>query len=214
MDSSKQMQLCQRLSSLGATASLFYSYLDVPFMKEKIKAYKQHFKYYNKRKPGLNRYGLSLISLDGGFSGSPDLDSLKEHNKEAGSNLTENSFREPTPLFKECGELQSLMEPVRPFLGRSHVLRLNRGGFFPPHRDDIGLTPLSFRLFISLCEREKFVFILDDKRIFFYPGRVYFINTHLSHCLFSFQDESDFIIFNVTLREESVQAVLSCLQIA
>ena len=214
MDSLHKMSLYQRLSSLGKTASLFYGYLDVPLMKEQIKAYEKHFKYYNKRKPGFNRYGLSLISRDGGFSGSPDLDSLKEFNKETGSHLTEISFREPTPLFKECAALRSLLKPFRPFLARSHILRLNKGGFFPPHRDDIGLTPLSFRLFVSLCDREKFVFLLDDKRLFFYPGRVYFIDTHLSHSLFSFRDESDFLVFNVILQEESVQAVLNCLQTA
>lgn len=213
MDLLKQTQAYQRLSSFGK-AVLLYGRLNVLNMKEKIKIYEKHFKYYNKRKPGYNRYGLSLTSRDGNFSGSPDLDSLKEYNRENNTNLTESDFREWTPLFKECEELQNIIEPFRKYIGRSHVLRLNRGGFFPPHRDDIAFIPRSFRLFISLSDSDHFVFVLDDETVFFYPGQLYFINTHLSHCIFSFYDKNDFIIFNVDLSEESVKAVIKKLGIS
>lgn len=68
MDLLKQTQAYQRLSSFGK-AALLYGKLNVLDMKEKIKIHEKHFKYYNKRKPGYNRYGLSLTSRDGNFSG-------------------------------------------------------------------------------------------------------------------------------------------------
>ena len=47
----------------------------------------ENFEYikYNPRKD-INRYGLSITSLDGGLSGRPDLDSLYEYNKENNTN--------------------------------------------------------------------------------------------------------------------------------
>lgn len=213
MDLLKQTQAYQRLSSLGKIV-LLCGKLNVCDIQEKIKIYEKDFKYYNKRKPGYNRYGLSLTSKDGNFSGSPDLDSLKEYNKENNTNLKERDFREWTSLFKECEKLQIIMEPFYKHIGRSHILRLNRGGFFPPHRDDIGSVPQSFRLFISLSDPEHFVFLLDNEVMFFYPGKLYFINTHLNHCIFSFHDKNDFIIFNIDLSEESAKAVINKLSVS
>ena len=47
--------------------------------------------HYNPRKD-IKRYGLSITSLDGGTSGVPDLDSLKDYNRENNTQLTECDF--------------------------------------------------------------------------------------------------------------------------
>ena len=215
MDSFKQIQCYHRLTSLGKAALLQgeMNEPEIEIVKNKAQSYKEHFKYYNKRKPGFNRYGLSLTSRDGGFSGVPDLDSLMEYNKEHGTDFKESSFKTWTPLFKELHYLQEIMEPFHKYISRSHILRLNKGGFFPPHRDDLSFVPQSFRIFMSLSHPDWFVFLLNNEVQNFFPGRLYFINTYLSHSLFSFRNENDFLIFNIDLSEESVKTVLRQLKI-
>lgn len=210
MTDSQHIQLRHELLSLGNIIPLKKAVYSKE-VKKTISDYQEHFKIYNPRKDGYNRYGLSLTSLDGGFSGVPDLDSLYEYNKLHGTNFDEPDFRKRTTLFNNCNSLKEAMEPFHNCMGRSHILRLDRGGFFPPHRD---LSDISFRLFISLCEDiQSYVFILDDKKSFFQQGQVYFINTLLSHSLFSFVDESLFVVFNIDLNEEAVSAVFDNLSI-
>ena len=201
-----QLLLNQLLLSLGKIASLNIV-LDITQINQKILSFESDFKPYNPRKKGYNRYGLSITSLDGGFSGIPDLDSLLEYNRENNTKYSESDFREWTSFFKECNELREKMTPFHKSLGRSHILRLNRGGFFPAHRDSVTPIPWCFRLFIALCPADRFVFLLDNERVFFNPGQLYFINTQLAHSLFSFEDKSDFVVFNIDLCKDSVMAV-------
>lgn len=196
-----------KLSSLGSVFTLNSNYcINLEEFEKCLYNYRERFKPYNPRKKGYNRYGLSITSQDGGFSGVPELDSLYEYNQLHGTQLEESDFREWTPFFKNSEPLKEVMKPFHKYMGRSHVLQLNKAGFIPPHRDG---SPTSFRLFISFCDNtEDYVFILNEKRVFFQPGRVYFINTLLSHSLFSFRDDCLFAVFNIDLCEEAVKAVL------
>lgn len=213
MDTLKRIRCQQGLLGLGKVASL-RQYVDVLILNKKIRDFEKHFVYYNPRKKGFNRYGLSLTSKDGGFSGIPDLDSLFEYNQENNTSFKESDFREWTPFFKSCRELREVMTPFHKYIGRSHVLRLNRGGFFPFHRDSFSINSQTFRLIISLCQDEnQYVFLLDKEKIFFNLGRLYFFNTQLAHCVFSFEDKSDFVVFNIDLCEESVSALVNNLEI-
>ena len=207
MNTLQKIQLNQVLLSLGKVVGL-QIFVDRDRINKYIASFDSDFKPYNPRKTGYNRYGLSITSLDGGFSGIPDLDSLLEYNKEHGIQYSEMDFREWTPFFKSCKELQEAMVPFHKSMGRSHILRLNRGGFFPFHRDCVSLAPECFRLLISLTEPNHFVFLLENKRVFFQPGLLYFINTQLIHSLFSFEDKSDFVVFNIDLCEDTVKAVI------
>lgn len=213
MDTLEQIQSHQALLSLGKKASLM-QYVDVLCINQIISDFEKYFVYYNPRKKGYNRYGLSLTSKDGGLSGVPDLDSLIEYNKEHGTDFNESDFRKWTPLLKACKALQEAMSPFNKYMARSHVLRLNRGGFFPFHRDGYGFNAKTFRLIISLCRSEnQYVFLLDNENFFFSPGRLYFINTQLAHCIFSFEDRSDFVVFNIDFCRESVQTLINNLEV-
>ena len=209
LDQSKT-ELRAKLSLLGSLVPL-NCFVDLTEIKQSLKSYERHFKPYNPRKAGHARFGLSITSLDGGFSGIPNLDSLFEYNKLHHTSFDEPDFRVQTDFFKNCGTLYSCLKPFHDFMGRSHILRLDRGGFFPPHRD---LSESSFRAFISLCEgANDFCFILDEKKIFFKPGQLYFIQTMLSHSLFSFVDGAHFALFNIDVKKEAISALfehLSC----
>lgn len=166
---------------------------------------------YNPTKPGYGRWGLSLTSLDGGMSGVPDLYSLKEYNATHGTSYAETDFRTPTPALEAGGDLRHGLERLGP-LGRSHLLRLGRGGFFPPHRDTALLRPECFRVLANLnFSSNSHSLIINDRQYFLEPGLLHIVNTTLSHSLVSFVDFSHFLVLNLPLTVESVEKVTDLL---
>ncbi len=170
------------------------------------------WKPYNPRKEN-NRFGISLTSLDGGASGEINLDSIFEYNKENGTNYNELSFRVKTTFFENNEALKNLIHPWENYLGRSHVIKLNTGGFFPWHRDSYGLVADSFRLISFLPSSQySMVVLLDGEILKYQPGQLYFMDTAKEHCLFSFCDNQYVIVFNVETNKETVRSVFSQLE--
>ena len=161
---------------------------------------------YNPRKK-IDRQGLSITSLDGGMSGMPDLDSLYDYYSETGIALDETNFTTKTPVYKY---FKQWLDPLEAHLGRTHVIRLNQGAFFPPHRDNKHSNIDSFRLFLPLnYKNSQNFFLLEDKKIEFKNGVMYFIDTAKMHTLFN-TDEYPFyfVVANIILSKESVDATL------
>ena len=166
------------------------------------------FKYlqYNPRKD-IKRYGLSITSLDGNMDGV-DLDSIKEYNKENNTEYDELSFQAFTSVYYESQEIQKVTEPFLGHIGRSHILHLPEGGYFPPHRD----LPVyveqqnSLRVLVPLkgCNPPDMYFMYEDKPLHFEHGRAYFLNTNKAHNLFAFKD-SYMIVLNIKTSEEVYQ---------
>ena len=161
---------------------------------------------YNPRK-NIERYGLSITSLDGSLNGI-DLDSIKEYNKENNTEYDELSFNKFTEVYNVSSEIQKIIEPFKNHIGRSHILHLAEGGYFPPHRD----LPVyveqqnSLRVLIPLkgCNPPDMYFMYEDKPLHFEHGRAYFLNTNKSHNLFAFKD-SYMIVLNIKTSEEVYQ---------
>jgi len=176
-----------------------------------ITKFKDDWKPYNPRK-NIKRYGLSITSLDGGLSGIPDIDSVREYNLKNNVRLREPDFKTKTPVYPHAAEWLDLFKND---LGRTHVIKMPIGGCFPPHRDDYAIENDSFRLFIPLknCKYPQMFFILDNKILNFDHGCVYFINTCKEHTVFTVSDESTFIVANIILSERSVETVLNNLSI-
>jgi len=161
---------------------------------------------YNPRK-NIERYGLSITSLDGSLNGI-DLDSIKEYNKENNTEYDELSFNKFTEVYNVSSEIQKIIEPFKNHIGRSHILHLAEGGYFPPHRD----LPVyveqqnSLRVLIPLkgCNPPDMYFMYEDKPLHFEHGRAYFLNTNKAHNLFAFKD-SYMIVLNIKTSEEVYQ---------
>ena len=202
------MTLHYKLFSLGNIIPLNI-YVDSIELQKDISPYKERFKPYNPRKKGYNRSALSITSHDGGFSGKPNLDSLFEYNQIHNTHYKESDFREPTSFFKSSQTLQKALKPFEGAIGRSHILKLDKGGFVPPHRD---WGNCSFRLFFSITSSVHYVFILDGQKISLKLEQFYCLNTNLSHSLFSFKDNSLFAVFNIDLNESSLQSVYKNLE--
>jgi hypothetical protein len=165
---------------------------------------------YNPRKKN-NRKGLSVTSLDGGFSGVPDLDSLREYNIENNTALQEQDFRQRTSIVNYIPELNFLLD-MFPDHGRCHFLKLDAGGFFPPHRDN-GLksaVPGTFRIIVPVYNfgRYHIHWLQEDKLIRFDPGIAYFVNTTQTHSLFSFVDNSICFVMNIIATDRSISTLL------
>ena len=168
------------------------------------------FKYlqYNPRKD-IKRYGLSITSLDGNIDGI-DLDSIKEYNQENNTQYDELSFKAFTKVYYESNEIQKIVEPFLGHIGRSHILHLPEGGYFPPHRD----LPVyveqqnSLRILVPLksCNPPDMYFMYEDKPLHFEHGRAYFLNTNKSHNLFAYKN-SYMIVLNIEANEEVYQII-------
>tara|TARA_A100001011_G_scaffold361461_1_gene409591 strand:- start:661 stop:1281 length:621 start_codon:yes stop_codon:yes gene_type:complete len=177
-----------------------------------LKLYDSDWVAYNPRK-NIPRKGLSITSLDGGLSGIPDLDSIRDYNIKHNLDLDETDFNKKTELWPL---VQDALTPFENYLGRTHFIRMDRTGCFPPHRDDYSIDVNSFRLFIAIdgCNPPDNYFIIEEKICNFIPGKVYFINTCKEHTVFTTGSQSTFVVANIIISDESVNTVLNNLLIS
>ena len=179
---------------------------------EFVKWTEENFEYvrYNPRKD-VARYGLSITSLDGGVGSVPDLDGLYEYNKEHGTSYREYSFTVPTPVYEHV-ELKNTIELFEEDLCRTHILRMDPGGFFPLHRDMRDLKFEAFRLIVPLKEVNppNVNFVVDGKIINWVPGKMYYVNTAKVHYLFNgCFSPSYWLVLNVKTSKRSVEKVFA-----
>lgn len=181
--------------------------LDERKVKEEIAGFE--FTQYNKSKPSNPRYGLSITSEDGRHDGR-DLDSLHELSVREKKMYTEMDFVQPTEVYKTSKEVQKVCEPFKEGLGRTHFLSLKTGGYFPPHRDDRGTASQdTFRIIVPIqdCNPPQCYFILEGKPLHFEPGRAYFMNTNLTHSVFSFSESNLMIVMNVSAEPKLLKKI-------
>ena len=194
-----------RLLTYGDVIPLRFTCDPSKLLKE-VKDFKFH--QYNPRKD-IPRNGLSITSLKGELDGI-DLDSIVEYNKENNVHYTELDLNTITDVYHKSEEVQKVVEPWKKYLGRSHILHLPEGGYFPPHRDLARYreNQQSMRILIPLkeCNPPSMYFILDDKTLNFEHGRAYFVNTNKMHSLFSFRD-SYMIVLNVQSNSETYDII-------
>jgi len=166
---------------------------------------------YNPRKSN-NRKGLSVTSLDGGYSGIPDLDSIREYNKIHNTTYNETHFRVRTNITELIPELNEVLD-LFPDHGRCHFLKLDAGGFFPPHRDNGTLNPIpnTFRLIVPIHNFGKYhlTWIQDGSLLPLEHGLIYFINTTKTHSLFSYVDNSICFVMNVIASARSITTLIN-----
>jgi len=163
-----------------------------------INQYADEWKPYNVKKPN-NRWGLSITSLDGGLSGIPDLDSLSEYNNRHGTTLTNHDINTYTNVYSTSLELQKIIEPWKPWLGRCHYLKLNSGGFFPEHYDinKLDYTYEDVRLvgFVNRNSKDTMKFIYEDTVMNVKEGSLYYFNASKRHSVFSMSDDCIMLVF-------------------
>ena len=152
---------------------------------------------YQPEKGDRGRKVLDLVGSDK-FNSNQSLQS---------TGICEMDFTDDTTYLKSMPNFRKVLKQFE--YGRSHILYLSKGGFFPPHRDG----PIAphfdkecFRILVPIegCEEDDFAFIVDNKVIPLRNGKAHYINTFKKHYAFSFTDRCKFVILNIRITLENV----------
>lgn len=196
------------LLRLGNFYELDFNPVNTRQIEQELENLKNNWVQYNPYKPHIARKAISITSLDGSINGKPDLYSLREFYRQEGVLFKESDFRVLTPNYERLPSLKDIIGYFAPYLGRTHVLRFDAGGFFPPHRDAAAmLEPDTFRIIVPLTNitRNSFVFLYGNERLHLENGTPYFLNTLIDHSAFSFIDNATMLVCNIILNHESVR---------
>lgn len=158
-----------------------------------------------------NRRALTLTNLPG--KSHTSVPSLAEASYAAGRRLSELEFNEPTDVYRACTSLHPLLNKFNT-LGRTFIVQSNTGGYFVPHRDHPSMPRESFRLvvFLNNCGPLQYDWLMDDRKMNIELGRVYYVNTRMTHRTISWVDDSQHLILNVPFNSNNVATVIASLQ--
>ncbi len=176
-----------------------------------LQTYNDSWKPYNTKKPN-NRWGLSITSIDGELSGIPDLDSLYEYNLKHNTDIKNHDIKEFTEVYKNSKTLQKVIEPWKPWLGRCHFLKLNKGGFFPEHYDinklDFSYEDTRLIAFVNNNEKNTMKFLYEDTLMNVKEGSLYWFNASKRHSVFSMVDDCIMIVFCLKFDETLFKTII------
>lgn len=165
-----------------------------------------------------NRRAMTLTTIPGwDHRVAP---SIPEAMKKMGREVREHEFCVPTQLYLDCDRsapglvsLKSFLDNFNP-LGRTFIVNSGIGGYFVPHRDHPGMPRPCFRLvaFLKNCGPLDYDWWMDDRKANIELGRVYYVNTRMTHRTISWTNDSWHLILNVPFTTANVNWVLEHLQ--
>jgi hypothetical protein len=199
------------LANLGAVIPLKWKIDCGQFMQE-ISQFKDDWVEYLKRvdRPN-NRKAMTITALPG--KTHKDNTSLAEASYAAGRKLSELEFNQPTAVYHSCDSLKPFLNEWMP-LGRTFLIKSDIGGHFVPHRDHPSMPRDVFRLivFLNNCAPLDYDWLMDDRKMQIEQGRVYYVNTRLTHRTISWVNDSIHLILNVPFTSKNVSKVIANLQ--
>lgn len=201
-----------QLQALGDFEQLDLKFNVGEFLSQ-IEQYENKFVPYLPREGISNdRQGLLLFGLEGDTSS--DSLSRPEAMKRAGRMLYETDFKYPTDAYDHFTSLHPILDHWDS-LGRSMIIRTNKGGWFPPHRDNPNLTRPTFRI-VTFLGREtatdSYEWWLGDTRQNIIANNTYYVDTRKTHRTHSWQDNSLHLILNVPKTWDNVMRLMSVLK--
>ena len=181
------------------------------FMRE-IEQFKDDWQDYLPRtdRPN-NRKSLTLTCLPG--TDHRTNPSLAQASYAAKRRISELEFNQPTDVYHACTSLHPFLNTFQP-LGRTFIVRSDTGGYFVPHRDHPTMPRDVFRLivFLNNCGPLEYDWLMDDRKLQIEHGRVYYLNTRMTHRTISWVDNSQHLILNIPFTTENVSKVIANLQ--
>ena len=190
MNKTERALIWNTLCNMGDTIKLKWK-INEHEVLEQLEQFKDNWCPYNvKKAANNNRWGLPITSHSGDVMDNYHLNSFGYMQKYHDVEMKEENFTTPTEVYNKIPELAKLVDAFAPDIGRVHLLRVDQGGFFPPHRDFPGVGPEWMRLLLVFgkCKPENFVHMLDGKPMYPDPGYLYFVNFQKDHSVFSFSD--------------------------
>ena len=199
------------LCNMGQTLKLKWK-INEHEVLEQLEQFKDNWCPYNvKKDTHNNRWGLPITSHTGDVMDNYHLNSFGYMQKYHDVEMKEENFTTPTEVYNKVPELAKLVDAFKPDIGRVHLLRVDKGGFFPPHRDFPGVGPEWMRLLMVFgkCKPENFVHMLDGKPVYPDPGYLYFVNFQLDHSVFSFSDGLYALILTVKVNQRTHDLIIN-----
>ena len=190
MNKTERALIWNTLCNMGDTIKLKWK-INEHEVLEQLEQFKDNWCPYNvKKDANNNRWGLPITSHSGDVMDNYHLNSFGYMQKYHDVEMKEENFTTPTEVYNKIPELAKLVDAFAPDIGRVHLLRVDQGGFCPPHRDFPGVGPEWMRLLLVFgkCKPENFVHMLDGKPMYPDPGYLYFVNFQKDHSVFSFSD--------------------------
>ena len=203
MNKTERALIWNTLCNMGNTIKLKWK-INEHEVIEQLEQFKDNWCPYNvKKDANNNRWGLPITSHSGDVMDNYHLNSFGYMQKYHDVEMKEENFTTPTEVYNKIPELAKLVDAFAPDIGRVHLLRVDQGGFFPPHRDFPGVGPKWMRLLcvFGKCKPENFVHMLDGKPMYPDPGYLYFVNFQLDHSVFSFSDGLYALILTVKVND-------------
>tara|TARA_B100000212_G_scaffold289268_1_gene230504 strand:+ start:1251 stop:1898 length:648 start_codon:yes stop_codon:yes gene_type:complete len=203
MNKTERALIWNTLCNMGNTIKLKWK-INEHEVIEQLEQFKDNWCPYNvKKDANNNRWGLPITSHSGDVMDNYHLNSFGYMQKYHDVEMKEENFTTPTEVYNKIPELAKLVDAFAPDIGRVHLLRVDQGGFFPPHRDFPGVGPEWMRLLcvFGKCKPENFVHMLDGKPMYPDPGYLYFVNFQLDHSVFSFSDGLYALILTVKVND-------------
>lgn len=186
--------------------------LDPAQVEPRLSKFAENWCPYNvKKDQHNNRWGLPVTSHTGDVMDNYHLNSFGYMQKYHSVEMKESNFTAPTDVYHTIPDIKKLVDIFYPDIGRVHILRVDKGGYFPPHRDFHGISPEYFRLIavFGRCSPENYVQMFDGKPIYPEAGWLYFANTQLDHSVFSFSDNLYSLILTVKLNEKNHDLIMN-----
>ena len=163
------------------------------------------------RRDGImnDREGIPLFSI-------PGLDikngiSMPDATKAMGRYLSELEFCHPTEAYHLLPSLHPLLDYWQP-LGRTFLVKLNAGGYFPPHKDTPLLTRNTFGVVAFLSDQyslDQFEWEMHNKKMPIKQFTAYYCDTRQTHRTHSWAHNCIHLIMNIPKTWENVMKVMS-----
>ena len=202
--------LWNSLCNLGDMTKMKFNF-DRFKLLEQLEPFKDNWCPYNVKKDKVNnRWGLPITSHSGDVMDNYHLNSFGYMQRYHDIEMKEENFTTPTTVLDNVPDVKNIVDVFSPDIGRVHFLRVDQGGYFPPHRDFPGPDPEYVRLLavFGKCKPENFGHILDGNLIYPDPGYLYFINFQLDHSVFSFSDGLHALILTIKLNQRTHDLIM------
>jgi hypothetical protein len=206
----ERAMLWNSLTNLGNYTKLNLA-IDSKTVVEQLDQFKDNWCPYNVKKDSHNnRWGLPVTSHTDDAIDNYHLDSFGRMQRYHDVELKEENFTNPTAVYDAVPDIKNLVDIFSPDIGRAHLLRVDQGGFFPPHRDFAGTAPEYFRLLCVFgnCTEFDYAQILHDTPFRPQPEFLYFVNFQLNHSVFSFSDNLYSLILTVKLNRRTHDLII------
>lgn len=179
--------------------------------EDNYKALKDFYTPFQPKKDVLNdRESVLIYGLERDHPSRPT--GLDQIRRELGRMPLEEEFKYPTEAHARLTCMHHIFDYFGE-LGRTFLISMNSGGFYPFHRDFPFITRNTIRLIGFLGDStDSLEWTVAGQRQNFSPNTLYYVNTMKRHKLNSWKPNSHMIVINVPKTWDNILKLMSVLK--